>query len=119
MTDYQKNRLEVYSRRLEEIKKNNGFFKKNLVKVIIFGIIFSLIAPSYNGDSTSKIRLAESESILDKMGGNYLSSVLLTLAIYTLFCIIGHIGFGIQDKMRIKKFRKLIKNIEDEIQKDA
>ncbi|GAA4270914.1 hypothetical protein U6A24_03360 [Aquimarina gracilis] len=116
MTDYQKNRLEVYTRKIEDIQNHSGFFKKNLLKVIIFGILFSLYVPTYTGGH--KLRFGRSQSIMDRLGGDYFTAVIWSLCVYASFCIIGHIVFAIQDKYRIKRFQRLIKAIEDDIAKN-
>ncbi len=113
MTDYQRNRLEVYSRKIEDIENHSGFFKKNLVKVIIFGVLFSLYAPTYVGEHN--LRFGNSSPVMDRIGGSYLTAVIWALCVYTSFCLLGHFVFALQDKYRIKRFQKLKKAIEEEI----
>ncbi len=110
MTDYQKNRLEVYNRKIDDIKMHSSFFKKNLIKVIVVGIGIALVAPFYSGGSNDLSR-SNSQSIMGRLGSNYFEAVLWILAVYVSFCIIGHVVFNLQDKYRIRKFQKLKKEL--------
>lgn len=109
MTDYQRNRIEVYNRKIEDIQMQRGFFKRNFVKVILFGLGFCFLGPFYSGFDGI---LGNRHTIIQE-AGSYWKTVIMCAAVFYGFCIIGHLLFGIQDKYRIQEYRKLIKEMSN------
>ncbi|WP_193361489.1 hypothetical protein [Aquimarina agarivorans] len=103
MTAYQENRLIVYKAKIEMLKNDANYFKKNMFSFVLFGIGFSIIAPFYGQDSTN---LGNSETVAEKLGGGYLQAVLFCAALYFTLLIIGTLVFPLQDKLKVKNFRK-------------
>lgn len=110
MTDYQANRLEVTERRIEVAKQEAGIIKRNFIKIILFGTVFCLLCPFYGGDS---------ETIIDMLGGSYWYAVLFVTAVYVSLMVIGHVGFTIQDKTKIKRLLRERERLLTEISEDS
>ena len=116
MTEYQKNRLQVYTAKIEKIEKNSGFIKKNFIKVLLFGIGFSLLLPFYSGPN-NKYSNSKRDTLLEISELDYLPFVIITFLVYAFLCFLGHIIFSYQDKRELKKLRKLKASIEYDIKK--
>lgn len=115
MTAYQENRIIVYKAKIEMLKKDANYFKKNMLLFVLFGIGFSFIAPFYGQDTTY---VGNSETVIEKLDGGYLQAVLFCAAVYFTLLIIGTLVFPLQDKLRVKKYQKKIDAIMWEIEKD-
>jgi flagellar biosynthesis protein FlhB len=106
-------RLKVINLKIKKLHKNSNFFKRNLLKVILFGIGFCLIGPFYS--RYDELNISKRESVLEQMDGNYLYAVFLFAAIYISFSILGHITMGIQDRRSLKKLLHEKQHVEEKI----
>jgi hypothetical protein len=93
-------KLRHVNSKIKQLEKNSNFLKKEIVKVILIGIIFSLLAPMYRGEED--ISGSQRDSALERMDGNYLNTVLLAAGVYISFCLLGHFIWGIQDRKKMK-----------------
>ena len=95
-----------------KILLNQNFFVKNIWKVIGFGIVFTIWAPSYRGGhylSTNRRTIGE----LSEMSNLQIS--ITAASVYTVFCILGHVVWNYQDKRKLSKLQKRKAALEKEI----
>lgn len=100
--------------KIKKLKKNSNFFGRNILKVILFGIGFSFIAPLYDGNDehyTGRKR----DSILERMDGDYWNAVLLCAGVYLTLCLLGHFIWGIQDRQKMKHLVQRKEKIEEKL----
>jgi len=110
MTPYQENRIYVYSARIKKLEEKIPLLKKQPLKVLGFGIIFSITGPNYTGEYDYMD--SERESIADRANMSYISLVICFFIGYVFFCLLGHVVFTYQDKLKLKKLKKQLKEIE-------
>lgn len=116
MGDYfAEKKLRYLNMKIRNLEKNSNFLKKEIIKVILIGITFSLLAPFYRGEEELTGRLRDSP--LDRMGGNYLNTVILAAGVYIVFCLLGHFIWGIQDRRKMKKLLEQKRIVEEKLKK--
>lgn len=106
-------RLKIVNLKLKRLERNSNFFKKNIFKVVLFGIVVCLIGPYYS--VSDDLHITKRKSVLEQMDDNYLNSVLLFVGVYTSLCLLGHIVWNFQDKKTMNKLLKEKKSIEEKI----
>ncbi len=116
MTEYQKNRLQIYNARIEKLEQSSGFVKKNFLKVLLFGIGFSFLFPFYSGPNHYYIQI-DNETTLERSGLDYTTMVLITFLVYAFLCFLGHVVFSYQETKQLQKLKKLKASIEYDIEK--
>jgi len=104
---YKEKALLATTYKIQSLKEQSNFFKKNLNKVIILGVAFSFCAPFYSGENGKTVKELSEVT--------YTDSVLLTAAVVFALCLIAHVSWTIQDKLRLKRLLKRKKELEDEI----
>ncbi|NQY05626.1 MAG: hypothetical protein HRT68_05315 [Flavobacteriaceae bacterium] len=114
MTEYQKNRLSVINARIERLEGESGFVKKNLLKVILGGVLFSLFVPFYSSKG-SVASVHETETIIERSDMSYMEVFIYTLFFYGVLVLLGHIVFTIQEKNQLKKLLQEKEAIEGDI----
>ena len=117
MTAYQENRIYVYSVQITKLEGKIPLLKKQPLKVLGFGIIFSLTGPNYTGGHYYMD--SETESIAERANMSYLSLVICFFISYVFFCLLGHIIFTYQDKLKLKKLKTQLKEIEDVVAENS
>jgi len=88
--------------KIRKLEKNSNFFGRNIVKVVLFGVGFSFLAPRYSGNSDDYMN-HDRDSILEQMDGNYWNAVLLCAGVYVSLALLGHFVWGIQDRRKMKR----------------
>ncbi|MEQ6125155.1 hypothetical protein AAON49_13185 [Pseudotenacibaculum sp. MALMAid0570] len=110
---YLEKRLRYLNGKIKRLEKNSNFFGKNIIKVILFGIGFSFLAPRYyQHDSYTGYT---SDTIQERMDGNYWNAVLLCAGVYISLSLLGHFIWGIQDRRKMKKLIERKRKIEEKI----
>lgn len=113
MTPYQENRISVYSARIKKLEEKIPLLKKQPLKVLGFGILFSITGPNYTGEYDYMD--SERDSIVDRANMSYISLVICFFIAYVFFCLLGHVVFTYQDKLKLKKLKSQLKEIEDAV----
>ena len=113
MTPYQENRIHVYTAQIKQQEEKIPLLKKQPLKVLGFGILISITGPNYTG--AYDYMDAESESIADRANMSYISLVIFFFIGYVFFCLLGHVIFTFQDKLKLKKLKAQLKQIEDDV----
>lgn len=117
MTAYQENRIRVYTAQIKQQEEKVPLLKKQPLKVLGFGILFSITGPNYTG--AYDYMDAERESIADKANVSYVTLVISFFIGYVFFCLLGHMIFTYQDKLKLKKLKAQLKQIEDSLAKNS
>lgn len=94
--------------KIERVKEQSNYIKKNINRVIIIGTLLSFWAPFYTTDN--------GKSVVDELNLSYTDSVVLTFSIILFFCILGHFVWNFQDKQRIKKLMKKKEELEKQLE---
>ena len=101
-------RLYVLKLKLKRVQEQTGFFKKNFIKVI-----FSIVGISFYVSFFSDVYL--NKNVISITKGKLINELIFTASICVVFCLLGHIIWGIQDQLKIKRLIKEIENLEKEI----
>src|SRR5690606_37710887 len=101
-------RLYVLKLKLKRAQEQTGFFKKNLIMMI-----FSIIRISFYVSFFSEVYLNKNVITITK--GKLINELIFTASICVVFCLLGHIIWGIQDRLKIKRLIKEIEKLENEI----
>jgi len=117
MTPYQENRILVFSAQIKKLEQKVPLLKKQPLKVLGFGILFSITGPNYSG--AYDYMDTERESIVERANMGYINLVIYFFIGYVFFCLLGHVIFTYQDKLKLKKLKSQLKQIEDAVTKDT
>ncbi|MCF7561091.1 hypothetical protein L3X39_10630 [Sabulilitoribacter multivorans] len=104
---YKEKALLATTYKIEKVKKQSGYFKSNINKVIILAALFSFLAPFYSNEN--------GKSMKDLLEISYTESVVFAFIVVSSFCLIGHVVWTIQDKSRLKELMKRKKELEEDI----
>lgn len=108
---YKEKELRAVNGKIKTTIKGSGFLKKNLWKVIAFGIVFSIWAPTYvSGNYLSGYRTAIGVNIY-----SYQGLVVFSALLYTFFCFLGHFVWKYQDQKKIKRLEVRKRQLEEEL----
>ena len=110
-TYYKKKVLLSTLRQIEDVHKHEGYVVKNLWKIVALGVLLSLAIPGQGlGESDFK-----GKSILIIMEAEYWQVSLIIGSFYTVFIVIFHFGWKLQDYLYLKelneKKERLIKEL--------
>ena len=103
---YKEKALLATENKIDRIKEDAGFFKRNQNKLIIVGAVIALIAPLYNRGS---------RSLQKELGMSYENSVLFIAAAYASICFLSYVLWSIQDRLKLKRLMKRKKELEEEL----
>ena len=95
--------------KIENLEKEAGFFRRNIIKVIFFGIGVSFWAPFYSGQSDI--------TVMRRLGLSYSNSVIMVCSFYTFFCVLGHVVWTFQEKSKMKSLLKRKNELEKDLKK--
>lgn len=90
--------------KIERLKSESGFFRKNWIPTMLFGIGASLLGPMYSSRSYYH---NSGETALEKSGMPYWELVLSFGVFYFLAVGTAHVVWTFQEKSRMKKLLKL------------
>ncbi|WP_394750448.1 hypothetical protein [Spongiimicrobium salis] len=111
MSRYYKEKAPLATKaKIARLHKESGFFRKNRIKIIFFGIVFSLWAPFHERGFEGTMR--------DITGMNYLKIGALSLIFYTLFCFLGHTVWTYQERQKMKALQQKKTSLEQELNKE-
>lgn len=108
---YKQKALQATINKINSIKNQSGFFVRNLWKVIGFGIIMSIWAPT----QTPYAHGFKRKSAMEVSDLNYIELAILTAVLYTLVCFLGHFIWKGQDKRALRKLEKRKEQLESEL----
>lgn len=100
--------LYITELKIKKIINGSNFFRRNLLKVIGVGLLFSIWAPSYVGEFKEK-------SIMDRGDYSYFELVLFALIIYSTFCVLAHFSWKYNDKKALQKLKKKKSDIKQQL----
>lgn len=98
--------------KIENVKREQNFILKHLWKVIVFGIVFSFWAPTYGGSDALHRRR---DSLVEKGDYNYITLVIMSALIYSVFCLLFHFNSKYQNNKKLRKLNALKAELENEI----
>lgn len=104
---YKRKALQATENKISSNIKQSNFFGRNLWQVIGFGILVSLWAPIYSGSN--------GRTIMEEGNLTYFEAVLFTAVVYSVFCLLGHFIWGMQDKRKHKQLMLRKKQLEAEL----
>ena len=86
-------------REINTIRRHENFIVKNLWRVVALGAILTLAIPAQGlGGFEYK-----GTSVLTLMEATYWEAALIIASLYTIFCFVGHIGWKIEDGLRLRE----------------
>ena len=101
-TYYKKKVLLSTLRQIEDVHKHEGYVVKNLWKIVALGVLLSLAIPAQGlGESDFK-----GKSILIIMEAEYWQVSLIIGSLYTVFIVIFHFGWKLQDYLYLKELNE-------------
>lgn len=113
---YKEKALLATENKIHTLKKNSNLIPKNIVKVILFGIGFSLYAPFFGSGKSYGRNKNSVMSLAAKNGISYLELVLYIIFGYFICCILLHYLWEFQDKSQLKKLFLRKQNLEKELE---
>ncbi|MCR8666527.1 hypothetical protein NO995_02460 [Aestuariibaculum sp. M13] len=108
---YKEKELSAVNGKIETIIRESNFIQKNIWKVIGFGIIVSLWAPTYS----NRHSLSRRKSALDISNLSYYELVLLTAIVFTVICVLTHYSIKYQDGKKLKQLHTRKLELEKEL----
>lgn len=119
---YREKELSAIEGKIYTTKSEGKIFKRNLLKVIGFGVVLSFLGPVYKGranmtsnHSAASLQEAIGESCHLSSTEAYVASALGLAVLYTLVCFIAHFVWEYQDKKKIESLLQRKKEIEEEL----
>jgi len=106
MTKYYKEKaLLATENKIDSIKRDADFFKRNLNRFIVFGTLASFVAPNYGKD----------KPLYAELNVSYYDLVVFFVIVFASICFISYIIWKVQDRTRMRKLLKRKKELEEEI----
>ncbi len=102
---YKEKALLATENKIDSIKRDADFFKRNLNRFIVFGTLASFVAPNYGKD----------KPLYAELNVSYYDLVVLFVIVFASICFISYIIWKVQDRTRMRKLLKRKKELEEEI----
>ncbi|WP_237276508.1 hypothetical protein [Tenacibaculum ovolyticum] len=109
---YKEKHLQATRYKIENVIEQQNFLIKNKWKVIGFGVLITIWAPTYRSQGPL---MQTRKSLVEKEEYSYLELMLLCAIVYIVFCLLYHFSSLYQDRKELKRLRNLEKNLEEEI----
>lgn len=104
MSDLKERRLKSLDYQIQELENRPNYYKKYWLRLIVIGILVTLIAPEYT--RYSKYNRAKYESLIEFFDYNYPLCYTVVALSYIVLCAIMLLTFNIQDKKKLKKLKE-------------
>ena len=104
---YKRKALPATKNKIASNLNQSNYFGRNIWKVIGFGILVSLWAPTYSDN--------KGKTIMDEGNFSYFEAVLFTAVIYTVFCLLGHFIWGMQDRKKHERLMERKRQLKAEL----
>ena len=101
-------RLYVLKLKLKNVEQHTGFFRRNLLKIILSIIGLSLYVSFLTDVYSNRYLLTITKNQIE-------NELMFTVAICTFFSLLAHIIWGAQDRVKIKKLKKEIEDLQKEL----
>ena len=98
MSDLKERRLKSLDYQIQELENRPKYFKKYWLRLIVIGILVTLIAPEYAAKN--------SKSLIYYFDYNYPLCYTVVALSYIVLCAIMLLTFNIQDKKKLKKLNE-------------
>ncbi len=98
MSDLKERRLRSLDYQIQELENRPNYYKKYWLRLIVIGILVTLIAPEYTARN--------SKNLIYYFNYNYPLCYTVVALSYITLCIIMFITFKIQDKKKLKKLKE-------------
>lgn len=98
MSDLKERRLKSLEYQIQELENQPNYFKKYWLRIIVVGILVTLIAPEYSKRN--------SKPLIYYFDYNYQLCYSVVAISYLIICIVMFLTFIIQDKKKLKKLKE-------------
>lgn len=98
MSDLKERRLKSLEYQIQELENQPNYFKKYWLRIIVVGILVTLIAPEYSKRN--------SKPLIYYFDYNYPLCYSVVAISYLIICIVMFLTFIIQDKKKLKKLKE-------------
>ena len=110
---YKEKHLQATIYKIENVKREQNFLLQHIWKVIGFGILFSIWAPTYMPENAFR---QKSESLINRNTEySYIRLVLISAIVFVVLCLLYHFSAKYQDNRKLKKLNTLKSKLEKEI----
>ena|SRR5574343_272371 len=98
MSDLKERRLKSLEYQIQELENQPNYFKKYWLRILVVGILVTLIAPEYSKRN--------SKPLIYYFDYNYPFCYSVVAISYLIICIVMFLTFIIQDKKKLKKLKE-------------
>lgn len=98
MSDLKERRLKSLDYQIQELENRPNYYKKYWLRLIVIGILVTLIAPEYTAKN--------SKNLIYYFDYNYPLCYTVVALSYIVLCAIMLLTFTIQDKKKLKKLKE-------------
>ena len=98
MSDLKERRLKSLEYQIQELENQPNYFKKYWLRILVVGILVTLIAPEYSKRN--------SKPLIYYFDYNYQLCYIVVAISYLIICIVMFLTFIIQDKKKLKKLKE-------------
>lgn len=98
MSDLKERRLKSLEYQIQELENQPNYFKKYWLRILVVGILVTLIAPEYSKQN--------SKPLIYYFDYNYPLCYSVVAISYLVICIVMFLTFIIQDKKKLKKLKE-------------
>lgn len=98
MSDLKERRLKSLEYQIQELENQPNYFKKYWLRILVVGILVTLIAPEYSKRN--------SKPLIYYFDYNYPFCYSVVAISYLVICIVMFLTFIIQDKKKLKKLKE-------------
>lgn len=106
---YKEKALLATKNKIESLKNESGYFRKNYINISLCAILFALWAPTYS-DSQGK-------TIMQRLELSYWYTVIAVSIFFLIFCLLGHFVWTFQEKNKMKELKQKKVELEEELRK--
>ncbi len=99
--------------KIERLKKESGFFKRNWLKTILFGALITILGPSYTSEPDI---LGRTRNALEVSNTTYLELSIAVAIFYSLAVIIAHVVWTKREKRRLIELEEREKIVKMELE---
>lgn len=104
MSDLKERKLRSLDYQIQELENRPNYYKKYWLRLVVIGVLVTLITPEYA--RYSKYNRIKYESLIEFFDYNYPLCYTVVAFSYIVFCVIMLLTFTIQDKKKLKKLKE-------------
>ncbi len=104
MSDLKERKQKSLDYQIQELENRPNYYKKYWLRLVVIGVLVTLIAPEYT--RYSKYNRIKYESLIEFFDYNYPLCYTVVAFSYIVLCVIMLLTFTIQDKKKLKKLKE-------------